>query len=285
MSEAPFFTGVGAERAPVRLSPGDPWPLPYRGSRYSIREVNRFLKAVWASEDDILLTTTYPKQTVDALRKVSKPRGSFRITAHGAVITKVAKDGDGPWHAIYVGPYSNDLSFPSIELNPTGLKQGMHWTGLPFQHGEIWTVSPRPGASNILTWKHEGVTLGSTEPYPDLFRQYLSIRPRGGRVHFTEYGHVWMNLPDDEVSYAFRDEFRKIQSEQIDSLAKDGKTTILRLLQLRLIRTNCRPVYLGRTNDFDSGEAPWTLFTPFAVEKFGKGSEDAGDGDVWDGDE
>src|SRR2546428_5190482 len=276
---------VGFEGQALDVSPGEIWPLPYRGARYSIRQVDRHIRVVWQWQDQVVPSMSYPRETVRAMRAVGKPLGSFCVTSHGLVITKVPSENGGSWKAVYVGKFEDDLDFGELSQSPRRLKVGMYWTGFPFHGGETWFVSPRPGANDFPMWKHGGIGFGSTQSFPELFRSYLSVRTVGGRFYITEHGQIWMNLRDDEVSDAYKDEFMQIQKDQVDQLVADNKGAVLQLLKLRIQATACRPVYLGNIRDFDQGEPPWTFFKRSPATKFGTGSESAVDDEDFAGDQ
>lgn len=263
---------VGAGGHTIDLAPGEPWPLPYKGSRYTVRQVERRLHVIWWWQDMYAKAAHFAAETVKSLRLVNKPRGSFCVTSHGALVTKVPV-GNGHWRPTFAGKFVGDIAFGQIDTNPKGLEMGVYWTGFPFHHGETWYVSARERADDLLMWKHQGLRLGSTSRFPQLYKRYLDIRPRGGRLYITEHGHVWMNLPDDEVSDAYVKAFAGLQKAQVDQLISSGKGAILRLLKSRLAATGCRPVYLGHISEFDGGQAPWTFFTKEATKSFGLGSE------------
>jgi hypothetical protein len=82
-----------------------------------------------------------------------------------------------------------------------------------------------------------------------------------------------MNLRDDQISDGYKDDFIRMQKDQVDQLVADNKGATLQLLKLRMQATACRPVYLGDVKDLDYGEAPWTFFKNSPATEFGKGSE------------
>jgi hypothetical protein len=264
---------VGFEGKPVEVSPGETWPLPYRGARYSIRQVDQHLKVVWQWQDIVVPSVNYPNETLRAMRSVGKPRGSFCVTSHGLLLTKIPSDNGKKWRPVYVGRFHNDIDFGDLSRSHAHLKMGMYWTGFPFRSGETWFVSPRPGAKEIPMWKYQGIGFGATRRYPQMYRLYLSVRSVGGRFYITEQGQVWMNLRDDQISDGYKDDFIRMQKDQVDQLVADNKGATLQLLKLRMQATACRPVYLGDVKDLDYGEAPWTFFKNSPATEFGKGSE------------
>ena len=41
------ITVPSSDETLVKVAPGDPWPLPYRGSKYSINKIGNTLKMSW----------------------------------------------------------------------------------------------------------------------------------------------------------------------------------------------------------------------------------------------
>lgn len=269
-------TLFGANGKKIEIRPGSAWPLPFRGSRYSVKQVGKYIRAVWEWQDLQVVSDNYPARVHKLLISAGKPRGSVCVTAHGDIITKIPTKS-GNWTPVYLGRYEDDFVFSHVENNPKNLKTGMLWTGFPFHHGDIWTISPRETGGQLM-WKYLSTYLGSIQRYPNLIKKYKSIRFTGGRLHFTEHGHVWMNLPDSDVSDGFVDEFHELQARQLEDLASGGRGVILQLVAARLQATDCRPVYLGRVAEFENAESPWTYFTTLSARGFGAGGEAAVDG-------
>ncbi len=275
---------VGEEGRTVELTPGDEWSLPYRGTRYSIRQIDKHLKVVWQWQDVVVPSTNYPSNTIQAMRAIGKPRGSFCITPHRLIITKIPDVTGQKWRSTYVGKYTSDIDFGDLSPNASELKTGMYWTGFPFNGGETWNFSPRMSALGLPMWKHEGVTFASTRHFRQLYSKYMEIRRFGGRFYITEQGHIWMNLRDGEASSRLSTEFMNVQKDQVRSLYAERKVAVLQLLKFRIEATNCRPIYLGNIRDFDEGVPPWTYFTKSSVRKFGTGPETEVDDDDTNGD-
>jgi hypothetical protein len=280
MTAKPSRKVVGADRELVELAPLDIWPLPYRGSRYTIKEVGGTIRAVWEWQEFALASSNYPKRVHQLMREAGKPRGSLVVTAHGDLITKIPTD-DGQWKPLYLGEYQDDFKFDQVDNNPSGLQMGEHWTGFPFHHGERWTISPRDERGELM-WKYVSHWFPSTELFPDLALLYRRIRFTGGRLYFTEHGHVWMNIRDDELSDFYLDDFRSLQSEQLDRLSETHRDVVLKLIAARLANLQVRPIYLGHVDKLCRGEAPWTAFPRIAAGSFGhRGDEPAlDDGDI-----
>ena len=246
------------------VRPGQPWPAPYRGSRYTVRRSGGLTYVGWQRDPLSVRAEPYPQQLADTVRAVKGHGGSFRITAHGAVLTKVHTLGGRRWEPQYIGVYEDDLAFPGIDNAPVAVTRGMYWPGLPFMHGECWRVSPSAQPRNRLAWSTGGYVFFSTREYPELIAACLDLRPLGGRVYFTESGCVWMNVPDGGVNPTHRARLRRLQRDQVDDLKASLAYASLRLLGERIKATmGCRPLYVGRIVDFDHGEPPWTEFASF----------------------
>lgn len=251
---------VGAGGRIIKVKPGDPWPAPYRGSRYTVLGGRGVTLVGWNRDPLSIQAEPYPHQMARAVRATKGEHGSFRVTPHGAVITMVRVGGGTRWDPTYVGQYEADLAFPGIDNAPNALEVGMYWPGLPFSHGERWRVSPYAHSQNRLQWQSLGRTHSSTQEYPELIEACLDIRPRGGRIYFTENGYVWLNVPDLELAPKYRAVFREKQEIQLISLKQNGRRAALRLLKERIEATHARPLYVGRIETFDHGDPPWTLF-------------------------
>lgn len=251
---------VGAGGRKIKVKPGELWPAPYRGSHYTVKGGRSLTFVGWKRDPLGVQAEPYPHQLASAVRATKGEHGSFRVTPHGAVITKVRAAGGSRWDPTYVGRYDGDLAFPGIQNAPASLDVGMYWPGLPFSHGEGWRVSPYAQGRNRLQWQSWGRTHSSTEEYPELIDACLDIRPRGGRVYFTESGSIWMNVPDLELAPKHRGSFREKQEAQLVLLNQNGHRAALRLLRERIEVTQARPLYVGRIEDFDDGDPPWTMF-------------------------
>src|SRR3990172_5201252 len=109
MTSKPAVEVVGSEGKSLQLMSGQRWPLPYRGSRYSVRQVGRALRVVWRWQDVVVPSTNYPGEAIRALRGAQKPRGSFCITPHGLLISKVPVGGGGQWKPVFIGESADDI--------------------------------------------------------------------------------------------------------------------------------------------------------------------------------
>lgn len=259
----------------VRVEPKQPWPSAYRGSRYSLVSDDDF------ASDDALLKWKQRDLSIFAdpprgLRRAmvlagrSGGFGSFRVTARGEVITKVPADdysnldqapvSEG-WIPVYLGTFSGTIDFDTVDVNPAPPGDSVAiWTGLPFNHGERWSVSH----DGTLIWKWRDYRFESAFDHSELVAEYGEYRPNPGRLYVTEHGHVWINVPHDDVMPGKRAEVREaIASWKQDAENRDDATT-LRLVNRRLVATSQTddpadghlPIHLGHLRDFDDGVVP-----------------------------
>jgi len=259
------------------INPGDLWPLPYRGSRYSLKKVGDQLKMCWSRLDIVHPSKSIPKGLIKAMVDYRHDsRGSFRITPHLEVITK--RETENGWGCVYLGKLEGVFLFPGFDLDPDDIQTGNIWRGLHFKHGEEFAVWNREGNNDYLYWSHRGLYFRSSEQYPEICAKVREIRPRCGRIYFTEYGHIWMNLPEGDVSFMWAPKFRDLLQKDKQLLATND--ILLQSVFARKSATYTFPIYLGRVSDFDSGIAPRTHFTAFGY--FGSGDETVDDGDEFD---
>tara|TARA_B100000029_G_C17553414_1_gene950896 strand:- start:1117 stop:2016 length:900 start_codon:yes stop_codon:yes gene_type:complete len=265
------------------VDPGDPWPAPYRGSKYSVRRLARSgertqYRLVWARQDK-LVHTKVPKGLISALR-VSRPNlsGSIRITSHGEVLCKRLDDRTGLWNPFYLGKLeAGELEFDGFDLDPSDLSLAQFWRGFHFKHGETWSVWSRPGNNDYLYWSKQGMYFRSTNRYPELCQRLRSIRPRGGRIYITEHGHIWFNLTDKGTSPQFRTKIAEIARKDVELFRSDSSwDTLIDSISERISATKCRPLYLGRMSDF--GKPPRTYFEGITFSE-GTRNEDEDDED------
>lgn len=272
-------TVPGIDNKPITVNPGDLWPLPYRGSRYTIKKVNNNLQMCW-TRMDVVHPSSLPKDLIQVMIKFKNDsRGSIRVTPYFEVITK-RKEQDGKWQPIYLGKFEGTYTFKDFDLNPTDIQTGNIWPGFHFKHGEEFAVWNRSGNDDFLYWTKGGVYFRSIDKYPELCSMVRMIRPRCGRIYITEFEHIWMNLPKWEVSVEWSSRFNHLLQEDKQKLADND--TLLRSVFERVSATQTYPIYLGKMSDFDSGVAPRTHFSGGA--KFGLGGEDVDDGEAFDSD-
>lgn len=279
MTETQVRKVPGPEGKLVEISFGDIWPLPYRGSKYSIVASNGGYRGIWKWQEYSVPMSDYPLRVHKLMYEAGKETGSVIVTSHGDILTKILSD-KGVWIPKYLGEYANDFTFRSVDNNPTNLKMGEYWTGFPVHHGERWSVSPREDRGELM-WKFYGNWFGSTKNFPELARQYKEIRQTGGRLYVNEYGQIWINVSDSDISDSFAEKFKKLQMVQVDKLISEGKDAILRLIYSRLLVSKVRPVYLGKISEYCGGEAPWVKFGSGRANLFGRGNEEySDDGDA-----
>ena len=276
----------------VEVEPGNPWPAPYRGSKYSIRRIagdthqkegamekTRY-RLVWARQGK-LVHTSVPKGLIPLLM-VSRPSitGGIRVTSHREVLCKRLDSESGLWIPYYIGMLEGDIDFSDsgFNLNPDEISVGQYWRGFHFKHGETWSVWTRGGNEDHLYWSRQGVYFRSTEPYPELCKFVRDIRPKGGRIYITEHGHIWFNINDSEVSHRYRDDIKREMYSDHDLFTNDSKyDTLIESISERINATRLRPLYLGRMQDF--GEPPRTYFENGFSEGTRREDEDDEDGD------
>lgn len=260
----------------VQIAPGQPWPSPYRGSKYSlVWSHNRTREHVVRWEYyDLNVFLDPPVGFRAAAKRVGKSQGSgegsFRITASGEVLTKVSAEdypnvGDAPvstgWIPVYLGKLHGDLGFTDINNDPDRLAGDdiAVWEGLPFKHGETWTV----GVNGNLLWKWRGYRFSSAFDHSELIARYKQYRP-AGRLYINEYGHVFMNVDSDTVPKATEEQVLSTYEEWHRSAKQAGKNAALRLVNRRLQVTSSTgdpedgllPIYIGHLSDFDGGLVP-----------------------------
>lgn len=263
-----------SSRQSVTVEPGQPWPSAYRGSRYSLVNEEDFGDSAvlkWENRDLSIFADAIPGLR-QAMRQAGKRDGlgSFRITAQGEVITKVKADryahleqapvSDG-WIPVYLGATSGTIDFGSVDTDPTPPKKGIQvWTGLPFKHGERWSVSH----DEKLVWNWRDYRFESAFDHPELIEKYASYRPNPGRVYITEHGHVWGNVPYNDVLTGKEREVRQTIAAWREEAESTGDKSSLRLVNRRLVATSQSddpaeghlPVHLGHLGSFDGGTIP-----------------------------
>ena len=272
-------TVLGANGETINLNPGDAWPLPFRGSRYSLKKVDDRIKLCWTRLDVIHPSDEIPNGLIGAMEKFrNDTRGRIYVTPHKEVITK--RQIGEKYECVYLGKIDGVFSFPGFDLDPKNLQTGNLWRGLHFRHGEEFAVWNRAGNDDYLYWTHKGLYFRTTEKYPEICEQVREIRPRCGRIYITEFGHIWMNLPDNDISYMWAPKFKTLLQSDREYLATND--ILLQSIFSRRSATYAFPVHLGRIEDFDSGIPPRTHFNSYGY--FGRGGESEEDGDEYDSD-
>lgn len=271
--EEPTKVPIGNDES-VSVIPKQPWPSAYRGSKYSLVSDENFgddAMLKW-EQRDLSLFTDPPKGLRRAMVLAGKSGGygSFRITAQGEVITKVeatdysnldqAPISEG-WVPVYLGQLSGELDFGSIRSNPDPPSNGISvWTGLPFHHGERWSVTH----DGKLMWKWRNYRFESAFDHSELISIYGEYRPDPGRLYVTEHGHVWVNIPHNDVVPDKKAEIRDAITSWRQDAESRGDASTLRLVNRRLVATSSTddpadgylPIHVGHLRDFDGGIVP-----------------------------
>lgn len=257
----------------VEIEPGMPWPSPYRGSRYSLVESRRHRQTVFQWKyNDLVVMVDPPERLLDRLRELGKSegngKGSVRITAAGEVLTKIHSSEfvnadkapvDSGWIPVYVGKLDGEPDF-DIEVNPdveTGAVDV--WSGFSFNHGERWAVSH----DDRLIWKWQDYRFYSAFEHPELVEAYQEFRTTAGRLYINEFGHVYVNVPQQEVPDSQASELSDIYSKWEQKVKQRGDTAAQRLVTRRLKVTGDGdpekghlPLHIGHLSQFDDGLIP-----------------------------
>lgn len=259
----------------VSVEPKQPWPSAYRGSRYSLVSDDDFdsdtalLK--WEQRDlSIFADPPQGLRRSMVLAGKSGGFGSFRVTAGGEVITKVEAEeyshldqapvSEG-WVPVYLGTLEGAIDFDTVDTNPDVPRNEVAiWRGLPFNHGERWSVSH----DDKLIWKWRDYRFESAFDHPDLVAKYDAYRATPGRVYITEHGHIWVNVPHNDVIPDKQSEIRDAIAAWKRDAEDRGDAATLRLVNRRLVATSQTddpsdghlPIHLGHLRDFDDGVIP-----------------------------
>ncbi len=258
----------------VTIESGNPWPSAYRGSKYTIRTKGNGV-GLYLNHRVIELEGTLPQGLHDALKEVGKSGGSglgsIRVTANREVLTKINAENyrytdqafvsDG-WIPVYLGKLSGNIEFSGLsnDPNPSTIDPPCVWEGLPFNHGETWSMTIRDG----LQWRikiGQKFSFASAYSHDNLERMYKTYRPNGGRLRCNEYGHVWMELPNKQVQKSST--IREMIEDWFQDAQKNGRNQVLNLIHRRLEATGNGdaskgrfPIYLGHISEYDDGNVP-----------------------------
>ncbi|MBV0926236.1 hypothetical protein KTS45_18675 [Halomicroarcula limicola] len=258
----------------VSIEPGQPWPSAYRGSKYSLVSDEDYDDPVvkW-KQRDLAIFTDPPDGLWRALALLGKSGGygSFRVTADSEIITKVPADEykhveqapvDSGWIPVYVGQLSGTIDFDEVDSDPsTPSRQQINvWTGFPFNHGERWSVSHE----GTLFWKWRDYRFESTFDHSELVETYQSYRGTAGRLYLTEYGHIWVNVPKNDIAPGKEGAIGTAIKDWKRDAEASGNTATLRLVNRRLVATSRDddpstghfPIHLGHLRSFDDGLIP-----------------------------
>lgn len=258
----------------VTIEPGQPWPSAYRGSTYSVVTNDDFDGAVLKWEHrDLSIFTDVPDGLRSKLQELGKEGGfgSIRVTAGNEILTKVPAETyrhvdeapvDSGWIPVYVGKLEGAIDFDVLDLDPRAPEgdEVRVWRGFPFSHGERWSVSH----DGKLVWKWRDYRFESAFDHTDIVSAYEKYRERAGRFYITENGHVWINVPNDDIPAGSEEQIRDAVSTWQKRAEEDGDTATLRLVKRRLDATSGRgdpstghfPIHLGHLSDFDDGRIP-----------------------------
>lgn len=258
----------------VELSPHDPWPSAYRGSKYSVIQSPKHGVVMSWQYDDLLTYFEVPDGLVDALSAVNKSDGtglgSVRFTAGGEVLTKVhassyprpqAAHSDSGWIPVYLGQLSDTFDPEDIRLDPSPERADpiAVWDGYPFDHGETWTVK----LDETLVWRWEGYEFESAFDHSELVSRYAEFRETPGRLYVNENGHVWVNIGSSEVPEGHSETFQQAFNMWETEAEEHGRNAARKLVTRRLEATGegdasegLLPVYIGHISEFDGGAVP-----------------------------
>jgi len=275
-------TVIGPSKLPglrnkVELKPGDPWNVPYRGSKYTITSLKDDKNVSWSRTGIKCNCTNISKDFIDKIMRYKNGLGSFLITPHKEIIARYQDEATGKWPAVYVGILEGKMEFDSFDLDPE-LEIGQLWTGFMFKHGESFSVWSRDRSDNFLHWKRLGIHFRTVDQYAKLCTLVREIRPKGGRLYLNEYGHIWMNVPfsiDLDVGHKWIPQIKQTISESRSHLSNNE--TLLSATYDRVETTKTFPIYLGKVDEYMKSELPRTYFKEPAVQFFLDGGEDPND--------
>jgi len=265
----------------VSIESGKPWPGVYRGSKYTLRR-NGSDVGLYLNHRLVELEGSVPDGLVETLQDIGKSdgtgHGSIRVTANRDVLTKIHADNypnvdealvDEGWIPVYVGKLSGAIKFSNVDNDPDDgtLDPPCVWEGLPFKHGECWTM-PVSGGPEWRIKLAQAFQFPSIHDHTDLTRTFRSFRPNGGRFRVNEHGHVWVELPNSEVQKSGQ------LADKIDAWFDDardnGRNQLLQLIHRRLEATGSGdpkkgllPIYIGHISEYDRGDVP----TPVVTDK------------------
>lgn len=269
LTAEPTEVPVAANRQ-VTVTPADPWPSAYRGSRYSVVSSQSYGTALrWSHRGEIQALRSVPDGLHEMLRDVGKPDGygSIRLTATGEVLTKVpaeaydqvgAAEVNSGFIPVYLGQLGGTFDFTDFSNDPDRLASQSAicvWTGLPFHHGESWSVC----SDNVLRWRWQDYQFESVFDHDELVDKYTRFRPEGGQLYINEHGHVWGNVNRRTVPAEMNSEVM----EAYRTWERTADPAAQRLVTRRIQHTESAdapdgllPTYLGHLSQFDDGVAP-----------------------------
>ena len=263
----------------VSIEPSKPWPGVYRGSKYSIVERDGE-PTLLLRYQDLDIEGTLPAGLLSQLQSVGKSAGdttgTIRVTASRDVLTKVHADdysyadealvSEG-WIPVYLGKLAGTIAFDWLNNDPaeSELDPPCVWEGLPFNHGERWTVT----VNGDLEWRisnPDQFRFPSEYIHTDLTKTYASFRATGGQLRINEYGHIWMELPRSIA--ADRADLQDTLREWLQTAKQKERNRLANLLVERLRATGGGdpqagniPLYLGHVSQYDMGNVPSPVIT------------------------
>lgn len=282
-----------AEGKDVQIEPGVPYPSPYRGSRYSIIDSRRRGTVLQWKYNDLVVHVESPDGLVERMETLGKSRGSgkgsIRITAGREVLTKIHSSTysdsdrapvDTGWIPVYLGQLVGDLGF-DITIDPESPDRDLWvWGGFPFNHGERWSVS----YDGRLLWKWQDYRFYSAFEHSELVETYEKYRRIAGRLYINEFGHVFINVPRDDIPTGEEELVERVFAEWQEAVEKRGDTAAQRLVNRRLKVTGDGdpaeghlPLYIGHLSEFDDGTVPKPVVTDEEYYVAAAREEDGGD--------
>lgn len=267
-----------SEERDVEIDPGDPYPAPYRGSKYSIVDSRKHDQVVlrW-KYNDLVVMIDPPNGLVSQLQEFGKSeghgRGSIRVTAAGEVLTKIQTDSyinsdkapvSNGWIPVYLGKLDGEIGF-DIEINPPKLENEADiWGGFPFNHGESWSV----GVNDNLIWTWQDYRFESAFDHSELISTYQQYRSTAGRLYINEYEQVFINVPSDQVPASEQKNVTKIYNDWQRRAEQNNRDAARRLVSRRLKITGDGdpgeghlPLHIGHLSEFDHGIIPRPVVT------------------------
>ena len=272
VEEKPTKVPIDGEQT-VTIDAGQPWPSAYRGSRYSIVSHEDFSDPMlkWEKQDLNIFT-----EVPDGLRRLlvllgkSGGYGSIRVTSDKEILTKIPADDykhvdqapiDNGWIPVYVGKLAGSIDFDEVNIDPTAPSSGVKvWSGFTFNHGERWSVSH----DGTLIWNWRDYRFESAFDHDEIVATYREYRNNAGRLYITEHGHIWINVPRDDIPADKATEVKNAIRSWKRSAKSRGDAATLRLVNRRLVATSrdedpatgLLPIHVGHLSQFDTGRIP-----------------------------
>lgn len=261
----------------VEIKPGQPFPAPYRGSKYSIVDSRRHGTVLQWKYNDLVVHVDPPAGIIEKMRSLGKSRGngkgSIRITANREVLTKIHSSTynqikqapvDNGWIPVYLGRLNGTLGFDiNNDPDPPNDKLWI-WSGFPFNHGETWSVSH----DDRLLWKWKDYRFYSPFDHSDIVDAYSRYRTVTGRLYINEFGNVIINAPRNSIPPGETESVEVIFNRWQTHVDQKGNAAAQRLVKRRLKVTGDGdpsdghlPLYIGHISEFDTGALPKPVVT------------------------